>query len=355
MKYSNTTTENDNKINDWIQSISLDLHLGDNWSIQPMVGDCSVRKYYLLKNNQINPLATAAQQFVIMQTPIDNSMKNFINIAKFLANLNLPITIPTIYAIKSTPPVGYLLLSYLGEKLLFKNLNHNTARTIYKTAWQAMASIQLNAKNISLPVMDRRYIKKTLLLFKTWYLTTHLHLTNLFNINSLLDNLEDYFVKIFASQPQVFVHVDYHSKNLLLPITTDKNMIGILDFQDAMLGPITYDIVSLLQDAYLVWPEDLTETILFDYYDYLVEHNPQFNVTKNQFVRYFYLTGLQRHLKNLGIFARMKYFYKKPDYLQYIPNLLHYIHKTCDKFPDPELGMIKKLLINTTTCHTTEA
>ena len=265
--------------------------------------------------------------------------------------MNLSINVPKIFAIKSTTHVGYLLLSYLGENLLFKHLNLNTAESMYKIAWKALADVQIAAKNINLPAMDRRYIKKNLLLFKTWYLKTHLNLPNMFNINNLLNNLENYFVKVFSSQPQVFVHVDYHSKNLILEtlhLNTDSNVMGILDFQDAMLGPITYDIASLLQDAYLIWPEDLTEKILLNYHAHLIKHKALFNLSTEQFLKYFYLTGLQRHIKNLGTFARLKYFYKKSDYVKHIPNLLNYINKTCDKFPDPELLALKKLLTNST-------
>ena len=346
MTYSNTTIKHNPTINDWIASISVNVGIESIVSLEPMLGDCSVRKYYLLTvkhKDYVN-----LQQFVIMQTPIDNSMKRFLSIADFLSKLSLQIIIPKIYAVKSKPPVGYILLSYLGDQLLFKNLNNQTAEANYRIAWQAIANIQITAKNFNLPVMDRRYIKKTLLLFKIWYLKTHLNLSNLFNINNLLNDLENYFFKIFSSQPQVFVHVDYHSKNLLLPTdTNNEQKIGIIDFQDARLGPITYDMVSLLQDAYIIWPENLIEKILFEYHDYLLQHHQNFNMPKQQFLRFFYVTGLQRHLKNLGIFARMKYFYKKPDYLQYIPNLLNYINKTCEKFPDPELIMIKNLLINT--------
>ncbi|MGI9214813.1 MAG: phosphotransferase, partial [Gammaproteobacteria bacterium] len=151
----------------------------------------------------------------------------------------------------------------------------------------------------------------------------------------------------------VFTHVDYHSKNLMLEpdkqLTIEQNL-GILDFQDAMFGPITYDIASLLQDAYIIWPEKLIEAIVFKHYDYLINQNNKFNLSNNlskdQFLKYFYLTGLQRHIKNLGIFARLKYFYNKPNYIQYIPNLLHYINQTCNKYNDPELLQLKNLLQN---------
>ena len=328
-------------IHDWLTTIATNVGLLPGFSIQPITGDASIRKYYLLQNSSKNNINQ--QQFIIMQTPNDDSMKNFINIADYLSKLPLSISIPKIFAINNANSMSYLLLSYLGDQLLFKLLNITTAESIYKTAWETLANIQMTAKNIDLPLMNHAYIKKTLLLFKTWYLETHLKLYNIANIDQLLSNLEDYFVEIFSSQPQVFVHVDYHSRNLILEQNT-TNILGILDFQDAMHGPITYDIGSLLQDAYLVWPEDLTEKILFDYFNHLKEQNLYKNSFK-EFSRSFYLTVLQRHIKNLGIFARLKYFYKKPDYLQHIPNLLKYINNTCNKFADPELKMLQNLII----------
>ncbi|MGD0465931.1 MAG: phosphotransferase [Gammaproteobacteria bacterium] len=329
-------------IQNWLSSISENIGLTSNFSIQPITGDASLRKYYLvLRNNSCNN----QQQFIVMQTTNDDSMKNFINIADYLAELNLSINVPKVFAINNDSSVAYLLLSYLGDQLLFKLLNINTAEVIYKTAWQTLANIQLTAKNISLPLMDRDYIKTNLLLFKTWYLETHLKLYNIVNLDNLLNKLENYFVEIFNSQPQVFVHIDYHSRNLILASNATSDVLNILDFQDARSGPITYDIASLLQDAYLVWPESLTEKILFDYFNYLKYTHKLFKGTFKEFLRYFYLTGLQRHLKNLGIFARLKYLYKKPDYLQHIPNLLNYIYNACNKWQEPELIMLKELIL----------
>lgn len=333
---------------DWLNSIANTIGLLPNFSIEPIAGDASSRKYYLLLPDQ-NKHDTN-QQFIIMQTPNDSGMKNFINIANYLSKLNISINVPKIFAINNSKPTAYLLLSYLGDQLLFKNLNISTAENIYKTAWQALANIQTNFKNtIKLPLMNKNYIKKNLLLFKTWYLETHLKLTNIANIDFILAKLENYFTNIFTAQSQVFVHVDYHSRNLILDINnTNDPSLSILDFQDAMHGPISYDIGSLLQDAYLVWPEYLVEKILLEYFNHLINiNNSLLNFCNNNFkdfLKFFYLTTLQRHVKNLGIFARLKYLYKKPSYLQHIPNLLNYIHNTCNKFPDPELLMLKNLL-----------
>ena len=329
-------------IQNWLNSISENIGLASDFSIQPITGDASVRKYYLLlQNNSFKH----NQQFIIMQTPNDEGMQNFINIANYLSELNLSFKVPKVFAINNASSVAYVLLSYLGDQLLFKLLNINTAENIYKIAWQTLADLQMVATNINLPLMNRDYIKTGLSLFKTWYLETHLKLYNIANLDNLLNNLENYFVEIFISQPQVFVHVDYHSRNLILENNTAGNILNILDFQDARRGPITYDIASLLQDAYLVWPENLTEKILLDYFNYLKNKHRLFKGTFEEFLRYFYLTGLQRHLKNLGIFARLKYFYKKPDYLQHIPNLLIYIYNTCNKWQEPELMMLKQLIL----------
>ncbi len=372
-------TNKDNNINalsimhDWIQSIANDLalNLDSTLEIQPLMGDASIRKYYLLTNNHnahnnyLNNTASNMQlishKFIIMQTPNNKSLYNFIKIADFLTKLNLPINIPKILAIKKYNSLRFLLLSHLGDQLIFNHLDINNVELIYSLALKKLTDLQLNSINIDLASMDRKYIKKNLNLFKNWYLKIHLKSSKVNNLNKLLTNLENYFVKVFTSQPQVFTHVDYHSKNLMLEpnkqLTMEQNL-GILDFQDAMFGPITYDIASLLQDAYIIWPEKLIEAIVFKHYDYLINQNNKFNLSntlsnnlsknlsKDQFLKYFYLTGLQRHIKNLGIFARLKYFYNKPNYIQYIQNLLHYINQTCNKYNDPELISLKNLLQN---------
>lgn len=437
------TTQNNNNITpidinqtiyNWILSISKNLNFDPNCihlEVQQLPGDASIRKYYLLNiksNNQksqhLNNIVTIptmissptqtipfeqqnSKQLIIMQTVNNKSLINFIKLAKYLINLNLPINVPQILAIKKLGSMRFVLLSYLGDQLIFKhvNLNHtdinhkhyqsnydkhkhvtklhnlqsnninhnnidqinnlNKIEFIYTLALQRLTDLQLHNLNISLQPMDRKYIKKNLNLFKNWYFKTHL---NCFNkqskhLNQLLNNLENYFVKVFEEQPQVFTHIDYHSKNLILPDnvqldclkTTElpskidlNQKLGILDFQDAMIGPITYDIASLLQDAYVIWPEELIENIISKHYDYLIaKHNKTnniANISKAKFLKYFYLTGLQRHIKNLGIFARLKHFYKKPNYIQHIPNLLHYIYKTCNKFNDPELINLQNFL-----------
>lgn len=327
-------------INSWLKSISKNFQIPSNFTIQPTIGDASVRKYYILLETSNN----TQQPFIIMQTPNDSSMENFINIANYLKQLDF--NTPIIFDIHNYKSYSYLLLSYLGDNLLYNIININNANNIYNTAWQTLANIQENTyshhHHIKLLPMDKSYIKKNLLIFKQWYLEEHLNLYDLNNINNILNNLENYFSNIFQEQPQVFVHLDYHSKNLIL----NTKQLGIIDFQDAMHGPITYDIVSLLQDAYLVWPEQLVENILLDYFNHIktIKNLDIKNLKFEDFLRYFYLTGLQRHIKNLGIFARLKYFYNKEHYLQYIPNLLNYINNTCNKFKETELIMIQDLL-----------
>lgn len=326
-------------INSWITSIRKHFKIPKNFKIQSIIGDASIRKYYLLLEEPNNK-----QQFIIMQSPNDISLENFINITNYLQQLNF--NTPTIFHRHEYTSYSYLLLSYLGDNLLYNIININNANNLYKTAWHTLAKMQAYTSNnkyyIKLKAMDRSYIKENILIFKHWYLEKHLNLQHLNNFNILLNNLENYFTNVFQEQPQVFVHLDYHSKNLIL----NTEQLGIIDFQDAMYGPITYDIVSLLQDAYLVWPGPLVEDILLDYFNHIInlKNLDVKNLKFSTFLRYFYLTGLQRHIKNLGVFARLKYFYKKDNYLQYIPNLLHYINNTCNKFKEPELIMIQDLL-----------
>lgn len=448
---NNPTVQINKVIFNWLSIISKDFNLEPYLDIRSLPGDASIRKYYLLttSNKPLNNInntnynsnydvnessevmapytynytTDTQQQFIIMQTINNKSLTNFIKLSKYLTKLNLLIKVPEILAVKTNGSLKFLLLSYLGNQLIFNNLIENVIKNItnknlktnsimhidnnlnlsyinnlsnldqnkindfmyvesvYHLALQRLTDLQHHPLNIKLIQMDHKYIKKYLNIFKYWYLNIHLNYINYKTekkLNKLLYKLENYFVKVFKEQPQVFTHIDYHSKNLILQSSESLNIsenqkklnsheifnnkLGILDFQDAMLGPITYDIASLLQDAYIIWPEGLIERILCKHYEHLANNASQFNlqnnfdsthyinlfknISKEQFFKYFYLTGLQRHLKNLGIFSRLKYFYKKQNYIKYIPNLLHYIYATCNKFNDPELIELKNLLQN---------
>jgi N-acetylmuramate 1-kinase len=181
----------------------------------------------------------------------------------------------------------------------------------------------------TLPAMELSYIKDRLDVFQQWFLKQHLKLPMTIKIQQLVTNLEGLFLKAFTEQPQVLVHLDYHSRNLL--VLPDCKP-GILDFQDAMIGPITYDLVSLLQDAYISWPRAQVETWVLEYEELSFNAGLISTREHQQFTRSFDLVGLHRHLKNLGVFARLHHRDGKSKYLHDIPILLNYILATCSRY-----------------------
>jgi len=152
----------------------------------------------------------------------------------------------------------------------------------------------------------------------------------------LLEKVFQLLIATALKQPRVCVHRDYHSRNLLL---LQNQKVGVLDFQDALYGPITYDAVSLLRDAYIDWPEMQVNRLAFAFHHMLM---PEHRFSQEEFIRWFDLLGIQRHLKVLGIFSRLYYRDDKPRYLANIGRLVRYLQRTCEKYP--EFGGLKRLL-----------
>jgi len=173
-------------------------------------------------------------------------------------------------------------------------------------------------------------------LFETWYVDCHLGVTLDKKQQAILKSTFKILIESAMEQPQVFVHRDYHSRNLM--VTTDNNP-GVIDYQDAVIGPITYDLVSLFKDCYIEWPRERVELWLELY---LARITPARLIDKETLLRWFDLMGVQRHLKVLGIFARLNHRDGKSQYLDDLPLTLKYVINACDNYP--QLQPLKKLL-----------
>jgi len=288
---------------------------------QPIINDASQRKYYRC--------FLEGHSYIVMDSMHDQSFSQFINIAKQL--LSWGLAVPEIYKVEERQ--GLILMSDLGNDLYLQKLNISTANKLYSAALNSLLIMQTNTSShsLSLSSMELGYINNQLGVFQLWFLKRHLNLSETVEIKQLINYLENLFVAVFAEQPQVLVHLDYHSRNLLV-LPAPKP--GILDFQDAMIGPLTYDLVSLLQDAYISWPRAQVEAWLLQYQGLaftagLIEFKDH-----AQFVKLFDLVGLQRHIKNLGVFARLHHRDNKSKYLQDIPMLLQYILATCRRYQE---------------------
>lgn len=321
------------EIKQWLADIFPNVDLGQLKYIQSDAGD---RKYLRLNLSDIS--------FIIMDSKPGADIVNFVKIAEILHQNK--VNTPKIIA--SNLENGLILMTDFGAETYMQALQSTTpdmVSKLYTDAITALINIQSigATKNIHcLPNMDAEYIDARLNVFKTWYLQKHLQLdidTDV-QLQAISAQLIKLFTNIFQAQPQVFVHLDYHSRNLMY--VPQGNNPGILDFQDAMFGPITYDLVSLFQDAYITWPRAQVEAWIQQYGEMALAAGLITNKDAEDLLYHFDLVGLQRHIKNLGVFARLHHRDQKSHYLNDIPTLLKYIHETCNRYP--ELTNLHKFL-----------
>jgi hypothetical protein len=243
---------------------------------------------------------------------------------------------------------GFLLLSDLGSTTylhaLNEALNEDTENAgdkidfLYHDAVAALLKIQLASKPGVLPEYDEALLLKELNLFPDWYLGRHLHVTPNLQQKGELERIFRKIVDNNLAQPKVFVHRDYHSRNLMV---TSPNP-GVLDFQDAAYGPITYDPVSLFKDAYIRWDEERILDWLIRYWEQARKLGLPVAQGFGDFYRDFEWMGVQRHIKVLGIFARLNYRDGKSSYLADLPLVESYLRKACERYR--ELGPLLTLL-----------
>lgn len=294
---------------------------GDDFTIQPLAGDASFRRYFrvFLPN----------QTLVAMDAPPDKEDSHpFVATAKTFAAQGLQV--PEI--IQADLSAGFLLISDLGDDLYFKILNNTNADELYKNAINKLITIQACAQKspYDFPTFAPLLIEE-LKRFKEWYLETHLKLSLTTTEQHLLADTFQLLADNAAAQPQLCVHRDYHSRNLMrLP----NKGVGILDFQDAVWGPATYDLVSLIRDCYIAWPNEQVEQWALYYYQQALEQGTFDKKNPTQFLQCFDWMGIQRHLKASFIFARKWHRDQNPNYLAEIPRTLNYVLTVSEKYPE---------------------
>jgi aminoglycoside/choline kinase family phosphotransferase len=186
--------------------------------------------------------------------------------------------------------------------------------------------MQNNTNKEGLNAFDINIQKKEMDLFKDWFLEKHLQMKLDEDQSVYLKNFNGILTGHISRIPTTFIHRDFHSRNLMV---TDKSNPGVLDYQDAMIGPITYDLVSLLKDCYIKWDDELIYKMAKTYFQRLEK-----SMTYDEFEYWFDITGAQRHLKAIGIFSRLYYRDKKSSYLKDIPRTFDYIVDLCAKYPE---------------------
>ena len=281
---------------------------------EPASADASFRRYFRLQTEQ--------GSFIVMDAPPgQEDSTSFLRIAGYLEAMQL--NAPRI--IEADNELGFVLLTDLGSDLYLTALTGmpDSADVLYADAIRALATIQNNGVvyQRSLPPYDDQLLRQELSLFREWLCVTHLGLNFSEEDELRWQATCEILVANALDQPQVFVHRDYHSRNLML---TEKDNPGILDFQDAVEGPLTYDLASLLKDCYVSWPAARVREWALDFYSVL-DGNIKSQLDSATFLRHFDFMGVQRHLKAAGIFARLNHRDGKPGYMADIPRTLRYI------------------------------
>ena len=283
----------------WLREVRPDA--GE--ALVPITGDASFRRYFRVP--------TAHASLIAMDAPPGREdVRPFVDIARRLeaAGLNAP------RILASDVDNGFLLLTDLGDRLYLDALADATADELYADALSALAQMQTRIPCADLPVYDETRLHAEMELFPQWFLGRHLGVETA-ALRGDLDSAFERLAAVALEQPRVFVHRDYHSRNLLV---TPSDNPGILDFQDAVAGPITYDLASLLRDCYVAWPAAAIERWL-EHYAGLAETAGLTLPARATLRRWFDLMGVQRHLKAIGIFARLWHRDGKPRYLGDIP------------------------------------
>jgi len=293
--------------------------------------DASFRRYFRVHLSDKTLIAMDAP-------PPQENCTPFVKVAKLM--LDAGLNVPEVLAQDLTN--GFLLLSDLGDEIYLSALNNDSASGLYLNATDALIKMQLVSQANVLPVYDEVLLTREMQLFPDWYVAKHLQAELNTEQQVVLKNTFDILNKNILSQSQVYVHRDFHSRNLML---TKQNNPGILDFQDAVYGAITYDLVSLLKDAYIEWDEEQIIDWAVRYWQPAKKAGLPVSEDFSEFYRDFEWMGAQRHIKILGIFARLYYRDGKEGYLKDIPLVMHYLRKVCERYIElrPMLRLLNQL------------
>jgi aminoglycoside/choline kinase family phosphotransferase len=315
-------------IQSWLQN-ELKLSID---SLAPASSDASFRRYFRVGCNN--------QTYVVMDAPPDKeNIKPFIEVAGLFASAG--INIPKIYQVNLE--LGFLLLEDFGSQCYLDLLNQENVDVFYEQALNSLFKLQsrIDFNHCQLPVYDFELLNKELDIFTGWFLGKKLNITTTYEQHVIIEKTKQLLIKSALEQPVTCVHRDYHSRNLMVTLTNNP---GIIDFQDAVIGPITYDLVSLLKDCYIEWPEQMIDHWLHQYFRHLKDEK-DIDYSFDTFKYWFDLMGIQRHLKAIGIFSRLHLRDNKPNYLQDIPRTLNYVLNTSTKYP--ELSAFNEFFQNT--------
>jgi len=306
-------------IHEWL---SRELHLPVA-RLAPASSDASFRRYFRLWSGSAT--------FVVMDAPPDKEdVRPYLAVSALLEQLGAHV--PHVH--EADAARGLLLLEDLGSTLYLERLAAGAdSERLYADALDALAMIQVRgaAACARLAPYGRSELARELALMPEWFLARHLALTLAPAEQELIAEAGEFLIRAALAQPVVFVHRDYHARNLMVVAARNP---GIIDFQDALAGPVGYDPVSLLKDCYIAWPRERVVGWLRGFRARLRVPGGEPGASEAEFLRWFDLIGVQRHLKVLGIFCRLWYRDGKPGYLADLPRTLDYVRDTCARYAE---------------------
>jgi N-acetylmuramate 1-kinase len=300
---------------------------GESYSLAPASEDASFRRYFRVSSE-------AGTRIVMDAPPEHEDCRPFVKVARLFHAAG--VHVPQVLA--EDIENGYLLLSDLGSTMYLEALTEAAAPRLYDAATAALVRIQAASSNGVLPEYDSELLLRELRLFPDWYVAKQLNLRLSSTQSEKLAGVFELILANNLAQPRVYVHRDYHSRNLMV---TEPNP-GIIDFQDAVYGPITYDLVSLFKDAYVSWDEQQVLDWVVRYWEKAKQARLPVDPDFGTFYRDFEWMGVQRHLKVLGIFARLYHRDGKDRYLRDMPLVMTYLRKACERYNG--LGGLVRLL-----------
>ncbi|MCF6218538.1 MAG: phosphotransferase [Gammaproteobacteria bacterium] len=314
------------RLNHWLKKSLNESKL----ILEPVSGDASFRRYFRI--------TASGQSYIVMDAPPSHEeITPFIRITRLFEQAGL--NVPQLYA--EDIENGFLLLGDLGREDYLSALNDQSANRLYDDAISTLLTLQSACrKDKTLPDYGEQMLQSEMMLFSEWFLGQHLKVELSCSEHDVLQQSFSTLISSALAQPKVCVHRDYHSRNLMVCATHNP---GVIDYQDAVMGPISYDLVSLLRDCYIGWPDTQIYSWVHQYYQRAFAAG-LLTCDEPQFVKWFDLMGMQRHLKAIGIFARLNYRDGKPNYLDDIPRTFNYLLKMTEKYPQfSEMASVLKL------------
>ncbi len=300
----------------WLQSLAAEFGLAVR-SLRPASADASARRYFRLDHDGGSLIAMDAP-------PAAEDSRPFVRVAALMrsAGVNVPEVLVSDLA------QGFLLLTDLGDTTYLQALNDSNAAALFGDAIDTLIRWQRHTVDGVLPPYDEALLRRELSLFPDWFIARHLRRTLTASQNAVLEQMFCCIVAANLTQSKVFVHRDYMPRNLMV----SRPSPGVLDFQDAVVGPIAYDVVSLFRDAFLSWDDERVREWARLYFDRARAAGLAVPADFHDFWRDFEWMGVQRHLKVLGIFARIRYRDGKPHYLEDAPRFIGYVRAVAQRY-----------------------